>query len=269
MRPPEFLMVSPKDIGRVGVLGAAILALVRYATGLPGVAGGRKMVDGEMWWCASRDDIGEALGGVHRDSVRRALLKLVNAGELLAMPAERFYGDRAQAYRVSDVPLRGTQQGSDMPLRESAQCITRNTTSSSRETQPAAHADPRNLPITGELEEHSVKEKTRTRGTRLDPAWIPPQEVIDQMRAECPGVDLRAEHRKFVDYWTDQTGSKATKRSWVGTWRNWIRKAAESPQRSAFGVERDAAGRSRGEAKVAGWMELGRPETDVTKAIEV
>lgn len=264
MKPPDFLRVLPADIGRVGFDGAAVLALVRYVTGLPGETNGRKIADGEIWWRASHDDIGEALGGVKRDSARRTVIKLENAGELLARPAAAFYGDRAQAYRVSDVPFRESAQCSDVPLRESAECIVQIRTSSSRGSAQAADANVRNLPTTGELEEHSVGKKARTRGARLDPDWIPPQEVIDQMRAECPGVDLRAEHRKFVDYWTDQAGTKATKRSWVGTWRNWIRRAAESTQRSTTGPQRDAAGLSRGEAKVAGWIELGRPEPETT-----
>lgn len=158
MKPPDFLKVLPTDIGRVGVLGAAILALVRYVTEPTDEKNGRKMVDGFMWWCASHNDIGEALGGVHRDSIRRALVKLQATGELLAIPAERRYGDRAQAYRVPDLPLRGMQQGSDLPLRENAESITRNTASSCGETQQAAAAKSPNLPITGELEEHSVGE---------------------------------------------------------------------------------------------------------------
>lgn len=158
MKSPDFLKVLPADIGRVGVLGAAILALVRYVTGLPGETNGRKTVDGEMWWRASHDDIGQSLGGVHRDSIRRALLKLQAAGELLARtPVDTFYGDRAQAYRVPDLPLRGMQQGPDLPLRENAESITRNAASSCGETQQAGAAKSPNLPIPEELEEGGEK----------------------------------------------------------------------------------------------------------------
>lgn len=69
------------------------------------------------------------------------------------------------------------------------------------------------------------------RGSRLDSDWMPPQSVIDEIKAECPHVDLEAEHRKFVDYWTDKTGKDATKISWEGTWRNWMRRAeSQTPQ---------------------------------------
>lgn len=72
----------------------------------------------------------------------------------------------------------------------------------------------------------------RKRGTRLPENWMPPQAAIDAIKLECPNVDLKAEHRKFVDYWTDQTGAKAVKQSWEGTWRNWIRRAAENQPRA-------------------------------------
>lgn len=67
----------------------------------------------------------------------------------------------------------------------------------------------------------------QARGTRLDPNWLPSKELADQMRAECPGVDLKREHAKFVDYWVSKSGAAATKRDWPATWRNWIRTAHE------------------------------------------
>lgn len=66
----------------------------------------------------------------------------------------------------------------------------------------------------------------RKRGTRLDEHWVPDDELIAQMRDECPGVDLRAEHRVFVDYWIAQPGQKGVKTDWAATWRNWIRRKA-------------------------------------------
>ena len=70
----------------------------------------------------------------------------------------------------------------------------------------------------------------RARGTRIPDAWMPPESVIAQMRSEHPGVDLRAEHAKFLDYWRAQPGAKGRKADWTATWRNWIRRAAEQQQ---------------------------------------
>lgn len=70
---------------------------------------------------------------------------------------------------------------------------------------------------------------SRARATRLDPEWMPSQELIAQMHAERPDVDLKAEHLKFVDFWCSKAGKDATKLDWVRTWRNWIRNARSSP----------------------------------------
>lgn len=64
----------------------------------------------------------------------------------------------------------------------------------------------------------------RKRGTRLDPQWTPDRDLIVQMEIECPGVDLRNEHRVFVDYWVAQPGQKGVKTDWPATWRNWMRR---------------------------------------------
>lgn len=64
----------------------------------------------------------------------------------------------------------------------------------------------------------------KKRGTRLDPSWMPPQPLIDQMRNECPAVDLASEHKVFIDYWIAQPGQKGIKLDWEATWRNWMRR---------------------------------------------
>jgi len=237
MKPPGFLKVLPADVGRVGAPAACILAAIRYVTALPGAGNGRRVIDGETWWRGSQDDIGQLVGGLHRKAVGRTLAKLEAANELLVQPSPD-NDDRAREYRLPDQSLDESGQGSDQSLDESGQGSDQSLDESGQsigQKRPLSMAgsgqsdSPKvaNLPIPEELEEHSVGKKARTRGTRLDSDWIPPQDVIDQMRTECPDVDLQAEHRKFVDYWTDQSGAKAAKRSWVGTWRNWIRRAAE------------------------------------------
>ena len=70
------------------------------------------------------------------------------------------------------------------------------------------------------------------RGVRLPDGWMPKPETIQQMRDECPGVNLEAEHRRFMDYWADQPGAKGRKVRWDSTWRNWIRRANEDTRRA-------------------------------------
>ena len=150
---PKFLRVLPDDIARVGFPGACILALVRYVTSLPGESNGRRMVDGLTWWRASQADIGQSLGGVPRDTVRRALVKLQQSGDLLSIPTQDFYGDSAHAYRASDQPLCDSAHGSDQQLCETAKPIVRNRAVRVCDSAQSECAIPRNLPISEELEE--------------------------------------------------------------------------------------------------------------------
>lgn len=73
---------------------------------------------------------------------------------------------------------------------------------------------------------------TRRSATVLPQGWRPDAALVEFMRAECPDVDLRAEHRKFADYYR-ATGRQMV--DWSATWRNWIRRAAESRTRSSGG----------------------------------
>jgi hypothetical protein len=58
-----------------------------------------------------------------------------------------------------------------------------------------------------------------------------PFDVTPEMRAwaadKAPAVDIDAETEKFVDYWTSESGARARKVDWTGTWRNWMRRAGE------------------------------------------
>lgn len=68
-------------------------------------------------------------------------------------------------------------------------------------------------------------EGPRKRGKRLPDGWTPQQKTREQIIAECPGVDLRREHLKFVDFWQAKAGKDASKVDWDATWRNWMRNA--------------------------------------------
>lgn len=72
-----------------------------------------------------------------------------------------------------------------------------------------------------------VGRESAQRGARLPDGWVPPTDVVAQMRSEHPHVDVKAEHAKFCDYWRAQPGAKGRKADWVATWRNWIRRTAE------------------------------------------
>ncbi|MFE3754571.1 hypothetical protein ACFXO9_09715 [Nocardia tengchongensis] len=99
-------------------------------------------------------------------------------------------------------------------------------------------ADPGVLPnpfvekvaVATNLEGDATVESVRHPATALPEAWKPDAALVESMRTECPEVDLPAEHRKFSDYY------RATGRTmvdWPATWRNWIRRAAETRTGSA------------------------------------
>lgn len=90
----------------------------------------------------------------------------------------------------------------------------------------------------------------KSRGTRLPVDWTPPPYVIAQMREECPNVDQQREFLKFRDYWLEKTGKDCTKMTWVGTYRNWIRKADSDYQRGR------RPNTSTVDAKVIGWLTM-------------
>lgn len=72
----------------------------------------------------------------------------------------------------------------------------------------------------------STKKRTppASRGSRLDPSWLPSAEDVAKIRSECPSVDPQREHAAFVDYWIAQPGQKGVKADWPATWRNWMRR---------------------------------------------
>ena len=69
----------------------------------------------------------------------------------------------------------------------------------------------------------------RDSASRINPDFA----VTDEHRAWAKAKDLDyldLDHitEKFVDYWLGKSGKDATKTDWTATWRNWIRREAES-----------------------------------------
>ncbi|NYT68781.1 DNA-binding protein [Pusillimonas noertemannii] len=78
------------------------------------------------------------------------------------------------------------------------------------------------------------------RGSRLPSDWKLPKLWGEWALEDQPDWDadrVRLEADKFRDYWVPKTGKDATKLDWLGTWRNWVRRAAESrPARGRAGT---------------------------------
>lgn len=69
------------------------------------------------------------------------------------------------------------------------------------------------------------------RGTRLPDDWTLPEEWEVWARETHPEVAVSPEAEKFRDHWHSCPGQRGVKLSWSATWRNWIRRAAESSPR--------------------------------------
>lgn len=114
------------------------------------------------------------------------------------------------------------------------------------------HTEPEPEPDKEELPNGSSKKAAR--GTRLPPDWVLPQDwgnwALEHGLAEHV---IRLEAEKFRDHWISATGQSATKRDWLATWRNWIRRvpkqsAQQQPHSRSLGDERfDAAMRAADE----------------------
>jgi hypothetical protein len=55
--------------------------------------------------------------------------------------------------------------------------------------------------------------------------------LVQWSKEESPALSIEREVEKFRDYWLAQPGQKGVKADWERTWRNWIRRNAESGQK--------------------------------------
>jgi len=73
-----------------------------------------------------------------------------------------------------------------------------------------------------------TKSAKDAKATRLPEGWQPDRDLAHFAMDEIGDpVICRRETDKFVDYWKAQQGAKGCKLDWPGTYRNWIRRAAE------------------------------------------
>lgn len=87
----------------------------------------------------------------------------------------------------------------------------------------AALADAQLLPTS------KARDATHDRGTRLPPAMELPDEwlAFAQGERKWSQATVEAVFQEFLDYWHAAPGQKGVKLDWLGTWRNWCRRAHE------------------------------------------
>ena len=80
-------------------------------------------------------------------------------------------------------------------------------------------------------EERRGEERTHARASARATRIPDDFAVTDAMRTwaaeKAPGVDLDRATQRFIDYWTGESGAKASKRDWVAAWRTWVGRDAD------------------------------------------
>ena len=71
------------------------------------------------------------------------------------------------------------------------------------------------------------RKRGTTKGNRIPEPFVVTGEMRSAITAECVGLDVDWQTRRFVDYWRAQPGQRGVKSDWVATWRNWMRRAHE------------------------------------------
>jgi hypothetical protein len=91
-------------------------------------------------------------------------------------------------------------------------------------------------PTQAPTREHAREAAPRTtRGTRLPADWKPDAELAQwTLDAGMSREQARRTLEDFRDYWTEKTGKDATKVTWSGTWKRWVRRELDNkPSRNS------------------------------------
>jgi hypothetical protein len=94
-----------------------------------------------------------------------------------------------------------------------------------RERQRNVSVTPSESETEAETEREVAQPRSRT-GSRLPEDWMPSDE--DRAFAEQHGKNPHAIAPSFRDYWHGVAGAKGRKADWSATWRNWVRREADS-----------------------------------------
>jgi len=75
------------------------------------------------------------------------------------------------------------------------------------------------------------KRNKNQRGARLPEDWELPEEWRAWAKKDRPDLHLNTVAECFKDHWLSVSGTRALKRDWFATWRNWIRREQKVGER--------------------------------------
>ena len=104
------------------------------------------------------------------------------------------------------------------------------------------------LPL-GKEGEVEVEQGRGKRATRIPPDFTITPEMRQYAATKTPDVNIDLATEKFINHWTAASGSNASKRDWIATWRNWMLSDQERADRNpAQRMDHSARGLAKGMA---------------------
>lgn len=172
--------------------------------------------DGIAWWPATQDDLAEETG-LSPDQAKRAIASLLTGG-YIAKEQHHLGGnyDRTNSYRT-------VVHGRPIDQADSPNESGRN--------RPMEQAESPNVPLSQTYRKKREGGAPRDRGSRIPDPFVVTTSMWEWAAERCPLVDARRSTEMFVNYWRAKTGKDATKRDWLGTWRNWLLKDQADAER--------------------------------------
>lgn len=247
---PDFLMVLPADVKRLGSADTAIvLALIRWRTEFDDGRHGRLTIDGTVWWRASYADI-SAVTGLTYSAARWHTSKLEKGCEVAVLTT--FGGDdRTRVYRLSDQPtvvsdIAATSQlslathppvvndrppvANDRPPVVNDSCTTY---MRSREVE-TKEGDGADAPAPPSVQSSVIRKpqtaktaRKKTDKTPIPDGWSPTAEQFIALAEKYPALDIEDEFEAFI-LWVRKNGTKYV--DWTAGFQSWVRKAEKYRQ---------------------------------------
>jgi hypothetical protein len=171
---------------------------------------------------AAREIISALVAG-GMDAIDAASLVARAAVEMTAGPGKSSNAERQQRYRDRN---KAVTNRNETVTERNADIVTQTVTNRNETvTNNATAVSPIDTIIKNSKRQNSDRP---SRGTRIDPGWVP--SIDDRRLARQEGFSEREIDRealRFRDYWTGKAGSGGVKLDWASTWRNWIRTSAD------------------------------------------
>lgn len=88
--------------------------------------------------------------------------------------------------------------------------------------------------------------KTATGGQRLPEPFMVTKAMREWASEKVPGLNVDETTAAFADYWRGIPSARGKKLDWIGTWRNWLRREANSSPSRVAPAKPSKADRARG-----------------------